>query len=815
METALHDLRYAVRVLLKHPGFALATILVLALGIGANTAIFSVVNAVLLRPLPFPQPDRLVHIWHTPPKKSFPGMDRFSVSAANYFDWQAQNHVFERTSIYSFGNFTLTGSGQPESVAAGQVSPEFFSVLQAKPMLGRIFSPGDTQAGNDNEVVLSHRYWKEHFGSDSNIVGKQISLDGQSRTIIGVMGPETRLPSWAQIWTLRTFTPREKAVRGEHHYLVIGRLKPGIGLKQAQAEMDTISKRLEKQYPADDNGWGALVVPLRDDVVGDIRPALLILLGAVVLVLLIACANVANLVLAKTLSRSKEIAIRAALGASRRRVFQQLLSETLLLSLVGGALGLLVAKFGVDLIVKFLGDKLPRATEVGLDGWVLGFTFLVSVLTGIVAGIAPAWHLTRTDVNEALKQGISRTDSGASGRGTRNVLVVSEVALSLMLLIGAGLMVRSLWLLRNVDPGFDPHELISMNVNVPKTKFTDPAKQSQHVEELLGRVRSLPGVRSAAIIDDLPLTGGSHQPIAIEGHPAASLADQPEVDVRIATAGYFETMKIPLKQGRTFNTDDRQDSLPVAVVSESMAKRFWPGESPIGKRLTLTFFPGKVRQIVGVVGDVKQNGLEVREAAPTLYWPMEQAIAPAPGLGEFHGFGMMLVARTDGRPAIAAPAITNAVREMDRDHSLLDVRTMEDALSESLEQQRFNMLLLATFAGVALLLAAVGIYSVLAYSVGQRLHEIGIRMALGAQIKDVLRLVVIEGMKPSVIGMMIGIAGALALGRVLTSLIFGVSTTDPLTYVAVLMLLVLVCFLASIVPAYRAAKVDPIRTLRE
>lgn len=814
MQKLLQDLRFAVRLILKNPGFSVATVVVLALGIGANTAIFSVVHSVLLRPLPFSEPERLVQIWHTPPAKSFPGIPRFSVSAANYLDWKQQNQSFERTAVYSHGGFTVTGQGQPEAITAAQVEPDFFAVLRAHPMMGRVFAPGEVQAGS-NVVILSHRYWKERLGSDPHVIGKQLSLDGQSNTIIGVMNSGVRVPGWAQIWTPLVMTAREKAVRGEHHFLVIARLKPNVDMKQAQAEMDTISKRLEQQYPEDNNGWGAIVVPLRDEIVGDVRPALLILFGAVALVLLIACANVANLVLAKTLSREKEMAIRAALGASRSRMFQQLLSETVLLSLIGGAVGLFVSKFGILLITKFLADRLPRSAEVGLNTWVLLFTLIIAVLTGIVAGLAPAWHLTKTDVNDALKQGGGKTSVIAGGRRTRNLLVVSEVALSVMLLIAAGLMIRSLWRLQRVDPGFDPRNLLTMTVSIRDAKFHDATQEGAALQELLRRVRNLPGVRGAGVVDDLPLVGGSTQPIAIEGYPAASLADQPEVAVRRASAGYFETMRIPLTQGRTFNESDTPDSLPAIVISESMAKRFWPGQDPIGKRLTMTFFPSKVRQVVGVVGDVKQFGLDYDQTVPTLYWPTSQMDPPAEKLGEFRSYSVSLVVRTDSAVTTVAPQVTATVRQLDPDYTLLDVMPMDEFVSETLTQQRFTMMLLVTFAAVALVLAAVGIYSVLAYSVRQRMHDIGIRMALGAQVKDVVRLVLYEGLRPTAIGLVIGLAGALALGRVLAAVIFGVKPHDPPTLATVCIVLVVVCFAASLLPAYRASKVEPVKTLRE
>jgi putative ABC transport system permease protein len=816
MGTLAQDLKYSVRVLLKSPGFAAVAVVVLALGIGANTAIFSVVNAVLLRPLPYQDPGKLVRVWHVPPAKSFPGMTQFPVSAANYLDWRDQNHAFEQLAIYSYSTLNLSGRGQPESVVSGVVSPNFFSVLQVRPLLGRAIAAGEDQPGRANIVVLSHAFWREHFGSAPRIVGQSVTLNQQSYTVAGVMPARFEMPPSAQIWTPLAWTDKDKAVRGEHHFGVIGRLKPDVDLKQAQAEMNTISSRLEQQYPTDDKGWGAVVVPLREQLVGDVRPSLLVLLGAVAFVLLIACANVANLMLAKTLGRRKEIAIRSALGASRMRVLQQVLSESVLIALMGGILGLIIAHFGVQLISAFLANQLNQTPDMNLDIWVLGFTLAVSILTGILAGLAPALRLTRTDLNEALKQGLGRTDSDSGSTRARGVLVVSEVALSLILLIGAGLLIRSLWLLRSVNPGLDPNNVLTMTVGipVPSTRFPTPLQQSNFFDDVLQRVRALPGVDSAGVIDSLPLAGGgSIQPIAIEGRAAQQMADQPEVDVRVISPGYLRSMHIPLLRGRDLNDADTAGTPGAVVISESMAKRFWPNEPPIGKHVTLSFFSDGPREIVGIVGDVKDSGLGVVDPVAMLYMPLAQYSTPL--LGGWTSFPMALVVRTNSAASSLTEAVTSAVHQVDSELPLLQIRTMQDVVAESLSQQRFNMLLLAVFAGLALLLAAIGIYSVLAYSVKRRLREIGIRMALGAQVRDVLRLVVIEGMRPTLIGVAIGLAGALALGRVLANLIYGVKPTDPITFGAVAVLLAGVGLLASIVPAYRATRVEPMKTLRD
>lgn len=821
MAALLQDIRYGWRVLRKSPGFTAVAVLVLALGIGANTAIFSVVNAVLLRPLPFQDSGRLVDVWHVPPPKSFPGMTTFAVSPANFLDWRSQNHVFEGMSIYGMGgSYTLTGTGHPESLTVITVSNGFFSVLRAQPLLGRAFLAAEDQPGHDHEVVLSYGMWRSRYGANPGIVGKNIELNGESFSVVGVMGPRFEFPIFTdpryrpQMWKPLAWTDQERAVRDNHNYAVAARLKPGVTLKQAQAEMDTISNRLAQQYPADDTGWGAVVIPLRDDLVGDVKPALLILLGAVAFVLLIACANVANLVLAKTLARRKEIAIRTALGASRRRVLQQVLAETVLLAIAGGALGLITAHFGVMLIVKFLAQQLPRSTEIGLDTWVLAFTLGISLLTGLAAGLLPALRLTRGDVNQALKQGLGRTASDSGGNRTRSVLVVCEVALSLMLLIGAGLLIRSLWLLRNVNPGFDPNRVLTLTVSIPATKFPVPAQQISFFDRVLQRVRTVPGIQFAGLIDSLPLSGGgSHQPFAIEGRPAVPMAEQPEVDVRLISPGYISAMRIPVVRGRDIGDSDVAGRPGAVLISQSMAKQFWPNEDPIGKHLILYFFPKVTRVVVGIVGDVKEDALNQTRPTAALYFPLAQVSAT--NAGAWRSFGMTLAVRTNVDPLSVVSAITNSVREVDADVPLLNVTTMGDTVSDSLSQQRFTMLLLGAFAGLALLLAAVGIYSVLSYAVRRRVREIGIRIALGAQLSDVLRMVVIEGLKPTLIGVVIGLAGALALGRVLSSVIYGVSARDLATFGTVSVLLTAVGLVASIIPAYRATRVDPMRTLRE
>lgn len=535
LEAASRDIWLAIRVLRKSPAFTLITVLIMALGIGANTAIFSVVHAVLLEPLPFTNPDQLVQIWHAPPQSSFPGMTRFAESAANFLDWQKQSDVFSEMALYSGTTYDLTGQGKPEIIRASTVTSNFFSVLGVQPIYGRAFLPQEDQPGRNKEIILSHKLWQSRFGSDPAVVGRTMTLDGTPYVVVGVMGPKMTKPNFAQAWTPLGLTAEEAAVRGEHHYLSIGRLKPGNTIAQAQAEMNTISHRLEETYPADDKGWGATVNSMREDLVGDVRPALLMMLGAVGFVLLIACANVANLLFARAFSRRKEVAIRAALGASRSRIILPVLVEAVILSLCGGALGLMFAHFGIHLLLKFFADKLPRMGDIGLSVPILLFTFGLSVVTGLLSGLLPALSMVKADVNESLKQGLGRIDTDSGSNFTRSVLVSVEVALSIVLVIGAGLMLRSLWSLQAVDPGFDPHNVLTLALEVPRHQFTAPTQESQFLDQVLQRLRSLPGVQAAGAVDDLPLAGGSNQPVAVEGRPSVPMSEQPEVSVRVVT----------------------------------------------------------------------------------------------------------------------------------------------------------------------------------------------------------------------------------------------------------------------------------------
>ena len=813
MSVFLQDLRFALRLLAKNPGFALIAAIIMALGIGANTAIFSIVNKVLLEPLPFRDVDRVVQIWHTPPQSSFPGMTTFSISPANFLDWQRQNHVFEVMALYSGANFDLTGTEKPEAISASPVTTGFFSVLGVEPIHGRIFRPEENNPGQNQEVVLSYKFWQTHYGADPSAVGRTINLDGEPYTIIGVMGPAMNKPGFAQMWIPKAFTPAEAAVRNNHNFLAVGRLKPGVTVEQAQAEMNTISQHLEQAYPEDDKGWGAVIHPLREETVGNVRPALLMMLGAVAFVLLIACANVANLLLARTFSRRKEIAIRTAMGARRARIVQQLLAESILISLLGGALGLVAAHFGIQLLLKLFANRLPQLGEITLNGPVLAFTFALSVVTGILAGLLPALSMTKGDTSDALKQGLGRTDATSGSSATRSALVVVEVALSLVLLIGAGLMIRSLSRLQTINPGFDQHNVLTMNVEINKKQFADATQQSQFVNQIIERVRSIPGVESSGAIDNLPLTGGSNQPVAIQGHPALALSEQPEVSVRVTTPGYFRTMHIPLLQGRDLSPDDRAGSAAVVVISQSMAKQFWPNGDAIGHYLKLSFFPDQDRQVVGIVGDVKQQGLQGSAGMATLYWPVAQEVAPidAPWMS----LPLSLVVRTTVPPRTIATAVTDAIHQINKDLPVDNVLTLEEFVDATLTQQSFNMELLSIFGLLALILCTVGIYSVLAYSVKRGMKDIGLRIAFGASRRNVLQFVVTQAIKPTAIGVAIGLAAAYSLSHLVTSMVYGVTAHDALTFAAVTALLILVAITASLIPAMRATHIDPLSVIRD
>jgi putative ABC transport system permease protein len=802
MRTLFADLRYGVRVLLRAPSFAIAVVAVLALGIGANTAIFSIVNAVLLRPLPYESPDRLVRLFHVPPQATFPGMRRFSVSAANYFDWKRGAQLFENMSIYRFRQFTITGGSSAEAVVAGAVDADFFHVTKTRPALGRIFLPEEDTPGGGHVVILSDKFWKSHLGGAPDAVGRPLKLDGEVFTIVGVMPARFSMSGWGvaarDIWVPIAFKDDERALRDNHNESVIARLKPGVSVAQAQAEMDAISQRLEREYPQANTGWGATVVPLQELIVGDIRLSLVMLLAAVALVLLIACANVGNLLYARALGRRKELAIRAALGAGRARVFPQLLMEALLLATAGGAAGLLLARASLAIGARLMADQLPRADEITIDGRVLLFVAGASVLTGILAGALPALRAGRTDLNEALKEG-GRNDS-AVGLRTRRLLIVCEVALSLVLLMGAGVMLRTLSALRNVDAGFNPHSVLTMAVSLPKTRYATPARITGFFDDALRRIRALPGVKAAAAVDDLPVTGGSVQPIVLEGHAELLPRDQPTVSVRKISTDYLNVMRVPLLRGR----DVAETDANVMLVSRNAARLLWGDTDPIGRRVTLPLeSKTTVHEVIGIVGDVKQGELS-EPATATVYEYTH----------EHEWNRLALVVRTTVPPASLAQSVVGMIHAIDAEQPVEEIRTMDDVLDDTLTSQRFSTLLLGLFAGVALALASVGIYSVLSYIVRGRSREIGIRTALGARTADVVRLVVIEGMTPALIGIAVGAGAAMLSGKLLQKMVFGVSAWDPLTLGAVAGTLGVVALLASLVPAYRASRVDPQTVLR-
>ena len=804
-ESVVRDLRYAVRTLLKTPGFALAAVVILGLGIGVNSAIFTVVNAVVLKPLPFAEPDRIMRLWQTPPQSLFT-TPTFAISPANFIDWEEQNEVFERLAIYRTGRMTLTGHGEPDSVISLRGSAAFLPILGIAPTLGRGFTAEDDRSGVPMTALLSEAFFQSRFGGDPSIIGTTITLNRVPHTVIGVVPQITTFANRAQVWVPLAWTPEDRAVRNNHNYVGIAQLKPGVAVARAQADMDAISTRLEAAYPDDNKEWGALVRPLQEDMIGDVRSSLMVLLGAVALVLLIACANLANLMLVRTHARAKEIAVRGALGASRLRVVQQLLAEGLVLGAGGGAAGLLAAYYGVDLLIAAFGTALPRASEVTIDTRVLAFTGVIAVTTGLLAAFVPAWQLSGRDANEALKTGPGRGNSSAGHGRIRNLLVVSEVALALMLLIGAGLLMRSLNGLRSVDPGFDASHTLTGTVAIPSAKYTTPELRNQFFDRVLQNVRALPGVESAARIDNLPLQGGSTQYVVVEGQPPKQESELPVVAVRMPSPGYFKTSRIQMLAGRDFTEADGFGTPAVVIVSEGTAKRFWPNEDPIGKRLTLTMMTKEVAEVVGVVREIKMGALDASAAES------ETAVyAPA---AQFGYGGSTLVVRTTVEPASLTRGLIGAVRAIDPEQPVLFIATMDDVVEESLGQRPFAMLLLAAFALLALVLASVGIYSVLAYTVRQRVREIGIRMALGAPSGGVLRLVVIEGLKPTLIGVALGLVLAAALVRVMTTLLYGVDQHDPGTFSVVAAIMLLVGIVATLVPAYRATRVDPIVTLR-
>jgi putative ABC transport system permease protein len=805
MQTLIQDLRYGARMLLKKPGFALIAVITLALGVGANTAIFTVVDAALLRGLPYKSPGSLYHLWETRPQKEFAQRE---FSYPDYQDYQ-QNGVFEEIAAYRGGGGVLRGRGEPEPVSAPSASANFFSMLGVEPVLGRVFQPGEDKPGAGRVAVLTYGFWRRRFGGDAGIVGQSLTIGGASYTVVGVLPASFQFALRpADLWLPYQPTEAQRTARFMHGTNLIGRLKSGVSVEQAQAEMSAIAGRIERDHNQSHAGTGFRIVPLREQLVGDVKPILLVLLGAVGFVLLIACANVASLLLTRSLARQKEIAVRAAMGAGRWRVIRQLLTESSLLALLGGAAGLLVASWGVAALVAALPEAqlnaLPFLKSLRIDAGVLAFAFALSLLTGIVFGLAPALQATRADLYESLKEG-GRAASGEARRRLRGALVVTEIALAVVLLTGAGLMMKSLLRLLRSDVGFDPRNLLTMTVVLPPSKYGDPVRQASFYEQLTGRLESLPGVSGAGMVDNLPLIGGNTTRFTVVGDPIPPPGQEVEANFRVANESYFQTLGAPLVKGRFFDERDTADAPGVVIINKSLADRLFAGRDPIGRRLSYTSINSTPDQIIGVVGDVKITGLD-QAIKPVLYYPFRQSASLATSL----------VVRTSADPVALIGAIRNECRSLEPDIATFNARTMEEMISDSPASfmRRFPALLIGVFAGLALLLASVGLYGVVSYSVSQQTREIGVRMALGAQASDILKMVLKQGLALAGAGLVIGASAALALTRLLGAMLYEVSAGDPATFALVSATLGAVVLLACYIPARRATKVDPMVALR-
>ena len=812
MGTLIQDLKYGLRQLGRNPGFSAIAVLTLALGIGANTAIFSVVNGVLLNPLPYPQPERLVALYSRTAQ-----FTNSSISYPNFLDWVRLNHSFSAMAGYRTDNFTLTGTGEPERVSAEMVSASFFSVLGVKAAMGRTFTSQEDQLGAGPTVILSGGFWKRKFGSSPDILGKAIILNGKPYTVVCVLpanfyysGNNFRLSDvYVPIGLSADPTFRDRRVAMGMD--AVGRLKPGVTFQQAKADMDALGRHLAEQYPDANKGNGITLVPLKQNVVGYIQPYLLVLLAAVGFVLLIACVNVANLMLARSTGRAREFAIRIALGAGRGRVIRQLLTESVLLALAGGGLGLLIATWGLQAALKVLPEALPRAGNVQLDGRVLLFTLAACLLTGILFGLAPALKTSSARIQETLKEG-GRGASAAHHR-TQSVFVVVEVGLALVLLAGAGLMVRSLYALWGVDPGFQPRHVLSFRLAAPPIQSKDAMRQGWR--ETQARLAAIPGVQAASLtFGSRPMRGDSEVPFWREGQPKPSTTSQMKSSLfYIVQPGYLKVMRIPLRRGRFLTSADTEHSPFVTVIDDRFAQLYFPGENPIGKRVNFSIL-NVTAEIVGVVGHVKQWGLGESAASPVLA-QCYLAVAQIPDqFVPLVGLNLPIFVRTEGPPLAQVKLIRRTLLQLNSHSVMYNAESMDEIISNSLSSRRFSMILMGVFAGLALLMASIGIYGVISYLTSQRTHEIGIRMALGAERRDVLLMVVRNGIKLAAIGVIIGVGGALVLTRFLASMLFGVNPTDPLTFLIVSLILIAVAFAACYIPARRAAKVDPVVALR-
>jgi len=799
MDSIIKDIRYGVRGLLKRPGFTAIALVALALGIGANTAIFSLVNAVVIRPLPFPDPDRLVWVYGNIRN----GGSRASVSPPDFLDYRSQNKTFEQFAASGTQPLAvnLTGSGEPERLFASAVTGNYFDTFGISPAIGRTFTIDNEKPGSDQVTVLSHAFWQKRFGGDTDIVGKTITLDSKSYQVLGVMPAGVSFPQSAELWIPMSFDgDPDMKVRKAHFLRPIGRLKPGVTLTQAQADTDMIAGRLEQQFPESNTGWNLRLLSLREQLVGGTRTMLFVLFGAVGFVLLIACANVANLLLVRAAARQKEIALRTALGASRLRIIRQMLTESLLLSILGGALGALLAVWGVQLLVTLSADSLPPTVNVTIDPNVLAFTFVISILTGLLFGLAPAFRTAKVNLIDSLKDG-ARGAEGTLRNRTRSLLVVFESAIAVVLLIGAGLLVRSLIALQRVDPGFDSNNVLTLRIDLPRQKYAGEGKPAKFFEELETRISSIPGVQTVGLITELPMSGQLNDlPFTVEGRPPVTVDQAFDADFRLVNQHYFNALHIPLLRGRNFTEQEVRERKPVTLVSQQLVDTVFPNEDPMGKRL-ISAIGGTAFEIIGVVGDIRHRSLQ-RPPFAAMYFPT------------LNSNRMNLVVRTQNDPLSIVGAVRQQVQALDRDQPISAVKRMSDWVDSSVSSQRYSTTLLAAFAVLAMILAATGIYGVMSYTAAQRTHEIGVRMALGARRFDVLKLVVRQGMLLTLVGVILGLTGAFALTRVMQSLLFGVTAKDPFTFAVVAALLSAVAFIACLVPALRATRVDPLIALR-